>query len=506
MLLTGVDSHRNGVPNIPEAIPPEQAEHENYRGVLSPHVVTLATLLRDAGFHTYMSGKWHLGTTPDTLPSRRGFERTVALGDSGADNWQQKTYAPIYDEAHWFADGEPAVLPHEFYSSKYHVDKIIEFIDSNRADGRPFFAYLPFQAVHMPVQAPQEFTDHHLGRYDAGWQVLRKQRLGRAVSLGLLPDSTRAAAIPTTADWDARSPEQQRYASKVMAVYAGMLEAMDHHLGRLLANLEEVGAYENTVFVFVSDNGPESTDVLARGALESGYMRLWMRTHGYNTDYDRLGTRGSFVNIGPSWASAAASPLAYYKFFSHEGGTRVPLIVAGPGVSAHGGITHAFAWVTDLAPTLLELAGVEPPGGRYAGRPVERMTGRSLVPLLAGRSERVHSTDEAIGYELAGNAALFQGDYKIVKDRGPVGDDTWHLYDIARDPGETRDLRDTQPERFAAMRAAYDTYAEDHGVLPVPEGYDQRSQIVRNALRERAPGWGLTLLLAAAVLAGVLLL
>lgn len=144
MLLTGVDSHRNGVPNIPETISPEQAEHENYRGILSHNVVTVASLLQDAGYHTYMAGKWHLGQTPDTLPFRRGFERTVAMADSGADNWEQKAYIPIYARANWYADGERTTLPEDFYSSRYLVDKTIEFIDSNIDDRQPFFAYLPF--------------------------------------------------------------------------------------------------------------------------------------------------------------------------------------------------------------------------------------------------------------------------------------------------------------------------------------------------------------------------
>ncbi len=157
MLLTGVDSHRNGVPNIPETISPDQTEHENYRGKLSFKVVTVASLLQSAGYHTYMAGKWHLGDEPDLLPYRRGFERTVTMADSGADNWEQKPYLPIYEQANWYADGERTSLPPDFYSSRFLVDKTIEFIDSNRADNRPFFAYLPFQAVHIPVQAPREF-------------------------------------------------------------------------------------------------------------------------------------------------------------------------------------------------------------------------------------------------------------------------------------------------------------------------------------------------------------
>jgi arylsulfatase A-like enzyme len=487
MLLTGVDSHRNGVPNIPESIPPYQLEHPHYAGTLNHNVATIATLLADAGYHTYMTGKWHLGMTPALLPSQRGFERTIAMADTGADNWEMRPYLPIYDKANWFEDGrELAALPSDFYSSKFYIDKTIEFIESNREDGRPFFSYIPFQAVHIPVQAPQEFTDRHMGVYDSGWNQLREQRFGRAKALGIVPASTRLAPVSTTRNWDALSDEERRYASKRMAVYAGMIEAMDHHIGRLIAYLEEVGQYQDTVFIFASDNGAEGSDPTfgPGGAL----FRFWLGTNGYSTDYETLGTRGSFMNIGPSFASSAAAPLAYYKFFAREGGMRVPLIIAGSGVASKGVKTNALTYVTDIAPTILELAGVTPPNGEYKGRTIEAISGRSLHALLAGSTQRVHPADEPIGYELGGNAALFKGDHKIVKDRGQLGDDEWHLFDIVRDPGEATDLKETDPRRFAEMLADYEAYVKDNNVLPVRDGYDQRSQLMLNYVEERI-GW-----------------
>ncbi|MGB1685495.1 MAG: sulfatase-like hydrolase/transferase, partial [Pseudomonadales bacterium] len=165
MLLTGVSNHLAGVPNIPEMMSPTQKLQDNYQGVLGDNVVTIATLLEDSGYHTYLAGKWHLGSAPGKLPSQRGFERTVALMDSGADNWEQRPYLPIYDEANWFADGERTQLPEDFYSSKFLIDKTIEFIEGNRDDGQPFFAYVPFQAVHITVQAPQAYIDRYIGRY-----------------------------------------------------------------------------------------------------------------------------------------------------------------------------------------------------------------------------------------------------------------------------------------------------------------------------------------------------
>ena len=477
MLLTGVDSHRNGVPNIPEAMPGSQRSAPNYQGVLSKGVVTVATLLRDAGYHTYMSGKWHLGKSPDLLPSQRGFDRTVALADTGADNWEQRPYLPMYKAANWYADGEPHTLPEDFYSSRYLVDKAIEFIDSNRDDGKPFFSYLAFQAVHIPVQAPREFTERYLDRYEKGWTELRAERARRARELGLVPPDADFLTMPTTADWNALSEAERRHYAKRMAVYAGMIEAMDHHIGRLIDHLKAIGEYDNTVFVFTSDNGPEASDPVG----QIGWpLQLWLWGTGYNRDYDTLGERSSFTVIGPGFASAAASPLAYYKFYAGEGGMRVPLIIAGPGISK--GLSPALTYVTDIAPTLLALSGARTPAPTF-----EPITGKNLRPLLQGTREDVRTENDVIGYELGGNAALFKGDYKIVLNRSPVGDDTWRLFNIRRDPGETRDLATAERERLQSMLADYNAYVRDNNVLPVPDGYDQRRQVTLNSIRARSP-------------------
>jgi arylsulfatase/uncharacterized sulfatase len=482
MLLTGVDSHRNGVPSIVEAIPPEQARAPNYAGALSDSVVTLATLLADAGYHTYMSGKWHLGQGPGQLPIHRGFERTVTMADTGADNWEQKPYLPIYERANWFENGERLTLPDDFYSSRYLVDRMIEFIDGRLADGRPFFAYLPFQAVHIPVQAPRAYTERYLGTYDEGWDVLRAQRLARAVELGIVPAGTEALRMANTDDWEALSEADRRLLAKRMAVYAGMVEAMDAEVGRLIAFLEARGVADDTVFVVTSDNGSEAAGGDGTGSLiGDGLLRL----QGYRSDYETLGERGSFNFIGHSWASASASPLAFYKMRTGEGGLRVPLVIAGVDGADVPVRSNAFAWVTDLAPTVLDLAGVPPPGPRRGGRAVEPMTGRSLLPLLRGETERVHPPDEAIGHELAGNSALFVGDHKLVRVVEAPGDGAWHLYDIVRDPGETRDLKDLEPARFEAMLARYAEYERDNGVLPMPANYSQLRQVTLRGIRDR---------------------
>ncbi|MGX4675710.1 arylsulfatase [SAR92 clade bacterium H246] len=479
MLLTGVDSHRTGVPNIPEMIPPEQSKYSHYSGTLGHNVVTVATLLQDAGYHTYMAGKWHLGQAPDQLPSVRGFERTVALADSGADNWEQKPYLPIYKKANWYADGQEYQLPEDFYSSRFLVDKTIEFIDSNQGDGQPFFAYVPFQAVHMPVQAPQEYIDRYMGVYDDGWTALRAERLGRAIKLGIVPADTAMVTMASTSDWDALSADEQAYEAKRMAVYGAMVEAMDHHIGRLVKHLKAIGEYDNTVFIFSSDNGAEAMGEPVQNSWSNSRRPA---SQGYSVDYETLGLKGSFNAINPGFSSAAASPLAYYKFYLGEGGMRVPMIIAGAGIEARNQLSNAFTFVTDITPTILALADVEPAPARYGGRLVEPIIGQSLMPVLEGSAEAVYGQNDAVGYELVGHGALFMGDYKIVFNRDIWGDNQWRLFNIVADPGETNDLSGQNPAQLQLMLGRYQQYLAENNVLPMPAGYSFLTQVTYNAL------------------------
>ena len=482
MLLTGVDSHRNGVPNIPEALPAEQMAYEHYQGVLNDKVVTLANVLQAGGYHTYMTGKWHLGHTPELLPSARGFDRTIAMADTGADNWEQRTYLPIYEQANWYADGAAHTLPDDFYSSKYFVDKTIEFIETNAEDDQPFFAYIPFQAVHMPVQAPREFSDKYAGVYDEGWTVMREKRRLAAEAAGVIPAGTEAVVTPGTRDWDGLTTEQRRHHARRMEVYAGMVDAMDMHIGRLMAYLESTGEYDNTIFVFTSDNGAEGSNIILPNG--GSLLAPWFDLVGYNSDYETLGERGSWNAIGPSNATIAASPLTYYKFHANEGGLRVPLVISGPGIARIGDMTDEFTFVTDLAPTILSLVGVDGHEGSWQGRVVEPIVGADFSNFLAGDSSPIHIDSESIGYELGGNSALFKGDYKIVINGAGQGETAWHLFNIKADPGESRDLAGEQPELLSEMVAGYESYVQANNVLPMPENYDRSGQILGDALRQ----------------------
>ena len=476
MLQTGVSNHRAGLGNMPETIPPEHVGKPGYDTVLNDRVVTLASLFRDGGYRTYLTGKWHLGRTPDKLPTARGYDHAFSLGDAGADNFEQRPIEGLYDTADWTEDGKPATLPKGYYSSRFVVDKMIDYIDRGRADGKPFFASINFLANHIPVQAPDAYIARYQTAYRGGWTALRAARRDRAAALGIIPAGTPMVTMASTRDWNALPAEERAAHARAMAAYGGMAEAADAEIGRLIAHLKASGDYANTVFVFLSDNGAEPTDPMATflSALNS-------RLH-YDLTLDSQGRRGSFTAIGPGWASAAVAPLRGYKFSATEGGLRVPLIMAWPGNPAMkaGTIAGRFAYVTDIAPTLLALAQVPGHGSSYRGKPVEPMTGANLWPVLSGKADSIHSPDQAIGYELSGNAAVFRGDYKLVKNLPPTGTGEWHLYDIARDPGETRDLEAAMPALFKALQADYAAFTKRDQVLPMPAGYTAEAQINRN--------------------------
>lgn len=475
MLLTGIDNHRTGVATIPETLPAGQVGKHGYSMFLEPGVDTVATRLKSVGYRTYMTGKWHLGHGPGQLPNGHGFDRSLALDASGADNWQQKPYMPYYKSADWFEDGKPVTLPENFYSSELIISRMIDYLRADKSNPAPFLAYVPFQALHIPVQAPREYTAHYAGVFDGGWDAMRERRWKRAKELKLIPaDAVLPPAHEKLRQWSQQSAEDKAMFSKSMEVYAGMIEAMDANIGRLVTYLKEQGQFDNTIFFVTSDNGPEPSDPLAQVGFAT-----WMSQNGYERKIETLGEKGSMNFIGPEWANAASSPDRLFKFYAAEGGLHVPLIVSGPGVT-QGRVT-SLGFVTDLTPTIYDFAGIDP--SKWNG-PVA-ITGKSLAPVLRGQAEHTYGPDAPVGIEVGGNAALFKGDYKITHVTLPWSDAKWRLYNLKDDPGETRDLSAEDPERFKQMRADYDDYAKKMGVLKLPDDFNPQTQVAINALAKQ---------------------
>ena len=345
---------------------------------------------------------------------------------------------------------------------------MIQFMEEAPEDENPFFSYLAFQAIHIPVQAPKEFTEKYIDTYERGWGAIRQQRYENAKRLSIIPsDAPLGDMLPVLKKWESMSEDEKKYKAKAMAVNAGMLEAMDFHIGRYVQYLESKGKLDNTIFIITSDNGPEASSV---GSVAS--MKMWLKYVGYNQDYERLGEKGSYNYIGAEFASAAASPSSFFKFYAGEGGLRVPLIFSGPKIPSDTSIV-AFSMITDITPTILSLAGIDKPEIALAGS----MTGKNLFPVIKGEIENAYASNESIGMEAAGQCALFKGDLKLVRNGRPYGDGEWRMYNLKKDPGETYDLKNEQPQNFAELINDYSDYTKKYGVLEMGINYEPLNEI-----------------------------
>lgn len=467
MLLSGTDNHLAGLGNMGEMLTPEQRGKPGYEGHLNDRVVSLAELLRDGGYHTYMAGKWHLGHDPESYPHARGFDRSLSSLFGGASYWSDMFgMLAVHEEIAEYSLDEALLeeLPKDFYATRNYADFMIEAIRANRADSKPFFGYLAFTAPHDPMHVPEPWLSRYRGRYDAGYEVLKAQRAAAARDLGLVAAIASPPAVyhperfEQLAPWDSLSDEQQAVEARGMEVYAGMVNNMDYHYGRVVNFLKDIGEYDNTIVIFLSDNGPNpwySEDYPGnRGS-------KWFAQ--FDNSIDNIGHPMSHYAYGMGWGSASAGPLDLFKMTVAEGGIRSPLLVKGPGISVDRQI-DAFAYVWDIMPTILELTGIRHPE-TFNGNQIEPLRGRSLTGVLTGLADRVYGPNEFIGGELQNGKWMRQGDLKAVSVAPPYGTGAWHLYNLADDPGETRDLAGEQPETLKELQAAWDRYAKEVGVV-----------------------------------------
>jgi arylsulfatase len=461
-LLTGVDYHRAGMGGNPEVAADNQKGVPAYQGFLRDDVVTLAELLQVAGYHTSMAGKWHLGHDARNLPGGRGFERSFALLNGAASHWADQTALIPGSRTHYTENDQPVdELPADFYSTTVYTDRIIDSIDESAADDRPFFAYLSYTAPHNPLHAPDEAIEQYRGLYDAGWDALAAQRAGRLRELGLLGESQIPRPRPEwVLAWDELTTEQQAARSRDMEVYAGMIDYMDQSIGRVLQLLREIDEYDNTLIVFMSDNGPSKTAILDYIALGGEAAEFFGN---FDNSLENRGRPGSSTDIGPGWAYASATPLRLFKGYVAQGGIRVPLIVKPAGSFGQARRVDTVVHVMDLMPTILELAGVRQPA-QWHGVDVAPIQGRSLVELLEG-GHHPSWMERGLGWEAYGMDAYRRGPWKVLRLPPPFGNGDWQLYNLAEDPGEVRDVAAEHPDLVAELELGWTAYAEANGVI-----------------------------------------
>ena len=462
MLLTGNDNHIAGLGNMGELLTENQKGKPGYEGHLNLRVASLAEILRKGGYHTYMAGKWHLGHDPGTLPFDRGFERSFSLLVGGASHWDDMLgLYPNDDPAKYSRNGKMLdSLPADHYSSKSYTDFLIDSIRENRSDNKPFLAYLAFQAPHDPVQVPEPWLSKYRGKYDDGYESLKSARWKAAKEIGIVPQSAPLAdPHPMIKSWNKLTDQQRAVEARGMEVYAGMIDAMDYHFGRVVNFLKDIDEYENTVIIFLSDNGANPWySIEYPGADDPDFQKK------FDGSLENIGNPGSNYAYGIGFASGSSGPLDKFKMTVGEGGIRVPLIVAGPGITG-GRITNSFAYATDIMPTILELASVDYPA-TFQGRKIEPMRGRSIAGLLSGSKTAVYGEDEFVGGEMGGGKWMRRGDLKAVIVPKPYGTAQWQLFDVTKDPGEANDLSKSMPEKLTTLQSAWDRYAKEVGVIP----------------------------------------
>jgi len=433
-LLTGLDNHQAGVGDMvnPRPIPA-------YQGYLNDRCVTIAEALRPSGYHPLMSGKWHVGEHRPHWPTDRGFEHYFGLISGASSYWE------LEPPRQMAIDDRPYTPSGKFYMTDAIADHAIDMINEYSPKPEPYFLYTAFTAPHWPLHAWPEDIAKYRGKYRKGWDRLRTERYARQVRMKLIdPKWALSPRDPDVPAWESVS-NQDEFDLR-MAVYAAQIDRMDQNIGRILAALKESGQSDNTLILFLSDNGA---------------------CHEEKIQGEKVGVppgpRGSFTSYSRNWANASNTPFRMFKHWVHEGGIATPLIASWPSVIRRGGsLNHEPGHVTDIMATCLDVAGAEYPR-TYNGKPITPLESKSLRPALEGKPREPR---DAYYWEHEGSRAIRQGNWKLVS-KPPS--DTWELYDLAADRSENHDLASANPAKVRELQRTYQTWADRVGVVPPSE-------------------------------------
>lgn len=472
-LLTGRDNHLVGMKDLATV----DTGYDNGRGRITHAAATIAQVLQENGYSTYAVGKWHLvpqaemaaGTSREHWPLQKGFDRFYGFLSGWTDQFHP---ALALDNHQTVTPGQPG-----YHFSEDIVDTAIRYVDEGRSGnlGRPFFLYLAFNAPHAPVQAPGDYINKYVTAYDAGWDVLREKRFAKQKQLGLVPKD---AGLPPRnqgdAAWADLSPDQRKVYARYMAAYAGYIEHADAQVGRLLDYLKSTGLFDNTLLVFLSDNGAAG-EASPEGNFSSPYFGRVPVPEAL-TRLDDIGTERSQPLYQRPWAMLGNTPFRLYKGSMFEGGLRDPLIVTWPKTIATAGtIRTQYVDVTDITPTVLDVLGLSMPV-TFRGVLQLPLTGSSIKATFTDPGAETHHTAQP--YELRGARAIYDRGWKAVAvhvPNTPFDADKWELYDLTSDSNETRDLAAIHPEKLKAMQDLWWREAEKQGLLPLVETRGPRS-------------------------------
>jgi|ETNmetMinimDraft_22_1059887.scaffolds.fasta_scaffold02552_3 arylsulfatase len=458
MLMSGMDNHIAGIGNMAETVADNQMGLPGYEGHLREEVPTIAERLSENGYRTVMAGKWHLGMKRELSPGARGFDYALSFSFGGGSHYSDLLGPDLHRPRLLYRKNgllNPQ-LEDDFYSTTSFTSEVIAGLENTAHTGKPFFAYLALTAPHWPLQLPADDANGFAGRYDRGYDILRQERLTKQRKLGLFDETQNFAPRPDGVPaWDTLDVESQRRSSRVMEIYAGMIQKVDTELDRLIAYLESKDLAKNTVVIFISDNGADSWD--------AGHAPPAVRDHAVTFDnrFENMGRPGSFTLFDRGWGWASGTPFRGYKGSTFEGGIRVPAIIAAPSISAPGRVSTETVSITDFVPTMMELAGIDFEATEFSGR--------SITSIMRNDGDPVRTSDDHLGIEIWGRRAIKVGNWKAVRMPKPLGDDQWMLFDLDADPGEQHNLASDKPEMLAQLERAWEKYSTDNNVV-LPEG------------------------------------
>lgn len=494
-LLTGVDYHIGGIGTMFENIAENQVGQPGYETYINDKVVTVAELLRDDGYHTFLSGKWHLSGQANqtgTAPYDRGFEKSFTLLGDGANHFNDREYVPGWPVI--FMENDKVVPRpgnNTVYSADLYTDKLIDYVNSTYSDGKPLFMYLSFQEAHTPFQAPRDNIEKYYNIYRSdGWDKIREKRFDMQKEIGFWDSNTTLPQrLPPNVSWDSLSEKQKDYAAMVLAVHAAMIEELDRNVGKMIQYLKDIGEYDNTFIMFTSDNGSsEPVEITGFKSMSGVDLDKAKRNiHLVNNSLQNLGNANSDFNYGYWGTYTSVSPFSGAKGTQFEGGITVPLLMKLPSsfsssavadtttTNTTSNLVNSFVFVNDVTPTILELANVTHPQS-YNGKPVASIMGKSLVPILNGTIDKVYAEDEPIAMELFNSSSVRMGDWKALTEQSAP--EKWKLFNLKHDIGENNDLSSQHPDILQKMITVYDKYAKDVGVI-IPK--DERFEAVSKA-------------------------
>lgn len=465
MLLTGNDNHQAGLGTMAELMQPEHQGKVGYEGRLNQKVMTLAEILKDAGYFSLITGKWHLGKTPDSIPSARGFDRSYTLIPGGGSHVDLSPMFPSNYKALYLENGKETSPPENFYSSDFFTDKFLSYLKNDRKENQPFFGYLAYTAPHWPLQAPDQYLKKYEHYYKAGYEQTRQARLQRLIKLGIMPKGTKinnplVGALPA---WDELTASQKQDQIKTMQIYAAMVDNLDHNIGRVLSYLEETNELDNTFILFISDNGAEggSPKALGISAFKDG-IQDWV-DHNFDNRIENMGRKGSYVTLGPQWAQVASTPLPYFKGLLNSGGIKVPAIARYPKLMQAGKIQHETLHVTDFVPTVLEITGAVRPT-YFNDTKLIPLEGKSFVPVFKHQK----MPPRTLAWEFNNRKAVYKGNWVAEFQVKPFGTGEWQLYNKQQDPTLRNDLAQSHPLKVAELKTDWEAYAKRVGVVQAP--------------------------------------